>query len=206
MIDGSTNEDRVNDGVLNDDRDRDTTARVVMELIERELTIACAESLTGGLLVAELIRVPGASAVVRGGVVAYDTQLKHSLLHVDAKLLADQGPVHPEVACQMAVGVARAAAVNGTNADIGIATTGVAGPDWQGGQRPGTVYIGLAFRGAVHATRLALPGDRPRVRVETVRRAIREIGIALELPPSSVQADGSVRADDSVQADDCGNV
>ena len=158
----------------------DLTTRVVHTLVERGLTIACAESLTGGLLVAELIRVPGASATVRGGVVAYDTRLKHTLLGVDLDLLAAEGPVHPEVARQMARGVAHAAAVDGIDADVGIATTGVAGPTGQDGQPPGTVYIGVAFSGAVHAIRLALTGTRAQIRAETVHRAIQAIEAALE--------------------------
>lgn len=77
---------------------------VVDVLLQRGLTIAVAESLTGGLLVAELIATPGASGSVLGGVVAYSTELKHTLLGVDARLLAEHGPVHPEVAVAMAQG------------------------------------------------------------------------------------------------------
>ena len=98
-------------------------ADLVAELTRRGLTIAVAESLTGGLLVAELIAVPGASLVVRGGVVAYATDLKEELLGVDAALLAASGPIHPDVARQMADGVRRR-----LGADIGISTTGAAGP------------------------------------------------------------------------------
>ncbi len=89
--------------------------------------------LTGGLLVAELIRTPGASAAVLGGVVAYDTDLKHSLLGVDAGLLAEHGPVHAEVARRWRSVARSRLAVRGRAADVGIATTGVAGPDTQGG-------------------------------------------------------------------------
>lgn len=169
---------------MSHDPDADATTRVVHALIERGLTIACAESLTGGLLVAELIRVPGASATVRGGVVAYDTWLKHSLLGVDLALLDATGPVDPEVARQMAQGVAHAASVDGVDADIGIATTGVAGPDGQDGHAPGTVYIGIAFAGAVHASTLALTGTRAQIRAKTVHHAIQEIEAALEGRPA----------------------
>ncbi|HEY2642418.1 MAG TPA: nicotinamide-nucleotide amidohydrolase family protein, partial [Galbitalea sp.] len=101
-----------------------TTPQVVIaELTARGLTIAVAESLTGGLLVAELISVPGASAVVNGGVVAYNTALKHSLLGVDQQLLATRGAVDPDVAGQMAAGVRLACAVDGVPADLGVATT-----------------------------------------------------------------------------------
>ncbi len=114
-------------------------ARVLALLAERGQTLAVAESLTGGLVAAELTGVPGASAAFRGSVTAYATALKHELLGVDGKLLAERGAVDPEVASQMAAGV-RAR----LGADWGIATTGVAGPDPQDGQPVGTVYVAVA--------------------------------------------------------------
>ena len=86
-------------------RGHELAVRVVSELTRRGMTIAVAESLTGGLVVAELVSVPGASAVVRGGVVAYATELKSSLLGVDAELLAQNGPIDSEVARQMVLPV-----------------------------------------------------------------------------------------------------
>ena len=88
-------------------------ADLVHLLTDRGLTIATAESLTGGLLAATLIDVPGASAVVTGGVVAYATPVKHSVLGVDAGLLDERGPVDPEVAEQMADRVRLVCAVDG---------------------------------------------------------------------------------------------
>lgn len=149
---------------------------VAVELVEaltrRRMTVAVAESLTGGLLVAELVAVPGASAVVRGGVVAYHTELKHSVLGVDAALLAEHGPVHPDVALQMADGVRRALTADGAPADVGLSTTGVAGPDPQGGQQPGTVFVGLAVGDGVEVLALTLEGDRDSVRRRTVDRVL----------------------------------
>lgn len=147
-------------------------ADVVGALVSRRLTIAVAESLTGGLLVAELVSVPGASAVVRGGVVAYATPLKHSLLGVDAALLEEQGPVDPEVARQMAAGVRRRLAVDGEPAAIGVSTTGVAGPDPQHGHPVGEVWLGLAWGDEVRARRLELAGDRAAIRTATVAAAL----------------------------------
>lgn len=149
-------------------------AALVAALIERGLTIAVAESLTGGQLVAALIDVPGASATVLGGVVAYNTSLKHSLLGVSAELLAEHGPVHPEVARQMAAGVRTALAVGGKPADVGLATTGVAGPESQGGQPVGTVYLGLAVGDRVESVALALSGSRSQIRSATVSAAVVE--------------------------------
>ncbi|TFC87898.1 CinA family protein [Cryobacterium sp. TMT4-31] len=153
----------------------DAAAALVAALTARHLTIAVAESLTGGLLVAELVRIPGASVVVAGGVVAYQTPLKHTLLGVDALLLAEHGAVHPEVARQMATGVRTALAIDGRPADIGISTTGVAGPDEQDGQSVGTVYLGVSFGDRVRAIAISLTGDRAAIRMQTVAHAIEAV-------------------------------
>ena len=150
----------------------DATAELIAELTARRLTIAVAESLTGGLLVAELVRIPGASAVVRGGVVAYDTSLKRSLLHVDSSVLNVHGAVHADVAKQMAVGVRTLLAVNEARADIGVSTTGVAGPGPSDGHPAGTVFIGLSKGTGSWAVPLQLDGNRAEIRAETVRQAI----------------------------------
>ena len=161
-------------------RTADVAAEVVTLLIARGLTIAIAESLTGGLLVAELIGVAGASATVVGGVVAYNTALKHSVIGVDTDLLAQHGPVHPEVARQMADRVRIALAVDGVPADIGLSTTGVAGPGPQGGHSAGTVYLGFAIGDDVSSLRLELGGDRAAIRDETVSESLLRLRIALE--------------------------
>lgn len=144
-----------------------SAAEVVAALTLSGRTIAVAESLTGGLLVAELVSVPGASAVVRGGVVAYATDLKAGLLGVDAGLLEREGPIHPEVARQMAAGV-RAR----LGADVGISTTGVAGPAPQDGHAPGEVWLGFAVGDDVTSVGLALGGDRTAVRRDTVTESL----------------------------------
>jgi len=156
-------------------------ARLVAELTERGLTVAVAESLTGGLLVAELISVPGASLVVRGGVVAYATDLKHSLLGVDAGLLAATGPVHPEVAAQMATGVRHLLGVDGTPADVGIATTGVAGPGPQDGHEAGTAYVAVSIADRVSVTPLRLHGGREQIRHGVVAESLQALGDSLEI-------------------------
>lgn len=160
----------------------DASTRSLIELLtRRSLRVAVAESLTGGLVAAELTSVPGASLVVSGGIVAYDTAVKASLLGVDGALLDREGPVHPEVARQMARGVRAALAIDGRPADVGLATTGVAGPDWQGGRPPGTVFLGLSFDDECdEAIELALTGDRAGIRRDTVRalveHALRRLG------------------------------
>ena len=147
--------------------------QLLSALAARGWTIAVAESLTGGLVVASLVSIAGASAFVRGGVVAYATELKQSLLGVDAALLAEHGAVHPEVARQMATGVRRAAAIAGRDADLGIATTGIAGPDSPDGQPVGTVHIGVAWPGDDRVVSLRLNGDRDEIRAASVRHALR---------------------------------
>jgi len=149
---------------------------ILRRLAARGLTLAVAESLTGGLLTAELIDPAGASLVVNGGVVAYDTALKASVLDVDAGLLAEHGPVHPEVARQLAINVRQVLAVDGRPADIGIATTGVAGPEPQGEASVGTVFLGLADAHGAHSRRLQLEGSRAEIRRATVDAAIAWLG------------------------------
>lgn len=151
-----------------------SAAEVVASLARHGMTIAVAESLTGGLVVAELVSVPGASAVVRGGVVAYATDLKASLLGVDAALLAAQGPIHPDVAEQMAEGVRVR-----LGAEVGVATTGVAGPDPQDGHAPGEVWLGFATPGGTRAERLDLSGDRAAIRRATVDALLGMLAVAL---------------------------
>jgi nicotinamide-nucleotide amidase len=118
-------------------------AELIAALRERGWTLGVAESLTGGAVAAEIVSVPGASAALWGAVVAYATPVKHTVLGVDAALLAEHGPVHAEVAVQMADGIRRVVAVDGRAADVGISTTGIAGPDSPDGQPVGTVHIGV---------------------------------------------------------------
>lgn len=147
-------------------------AQLVAALIERGWTLGVAESLTGGRLAAEIVSVPGASATLWGAVVAYATPVKATLLGVDVELLAERGPVHPMVAEQMSVGVRSAVQVEGRIADVGISTTGIAGPDSPDGQPVGTVHVGIATPSGVHALTFAFDGDRASIRSQAVAAAI----------------------------------
>lgn len=131
-------------------------------------TVATAESLTAGLVSATLADVPGASAVLRGGVVAYATELKHALLGLEPGLL--EHVVSAPVAAAMAQAACRVA-----GADLGLATTGVAGPDWLDGQPPGTVWIAVhdAVTGSGRTELVHLPGDRDEVRRASVQAVLR---------------------------------
>ncbi|MFE7355791.1 CinA family protein [Streptomyces sp. NPDC057543] len=150
-------------------------ARVLELLVERGETLAVAESLTGGLVAAELTSVPGASHSFRGSVTAYATSLKRELLGVDGALLAARGAVDPDVARQMATGVRRV-----LGADWGMATTGVAGPEPQDGKPVGTVYVAVAGPdGAENVTALRLNGGRADIRSESVRSVLALLSVEL---------------------------
>ncbi|MQA02061.1 MAG: nicotinamide-nucleotide amidohydrolase family protein [Streptosporangiales bacterium] len=140
------------------------------ELRAAGATLAVAESLTGGLVGATVTDVPGASAVFRGGVIAYATDVKASVLGVDRELLATHGAVHPEVARQLATGVREL-----LQATYGLALTGVAGPDPQDGQPPGTVYVAVAGPAGTTVTALSPEGQptRPQVRQAATEAACR---------------------------------
>ncbi|MFT4164326.1 MAG: CinA family protein [Microlunatus sp.] len=141
-------------------------AEVVAALRTRRETMATAESLTGGLVGATITGVPGASAVYRGGLIPYATELKAALVGVSPVTLAEDGPVAASTAGQLAQGTARAC-----DADWGLATTGVAGPDSQDGHPVGQVFIAVAGPGTdtrVRVRELSLVGDREAIRSQTV--------------------------------------
>jgi nicotinamide-nucleotide amidase len=134
-------------------------AGLLARLRDAGATVAVAESLTGGLLSAALSDPPGASAVLRGGLVVYATDLKASLAGVDATLLAEHGAVHPEVARQLAIGVR-----GRLGATYGLGVTGVAGPDPQDGMPVGTVFAAVASAAGETVRDLRLEGDRAGIR------------------------------------------
>lgn len=141
---------------------------------ELGVTIATAESLTGGKVCEALVEVPGASHVVRGGVVAYAVDVKHDVLGVAQDLLDTLGPVSEPVALAMARGARRL-----MGADVAVATTGVAGPESHGGEAPGTVVIAVAGPHGETVTTLHLSGNRDDIRRETTRLALVELRMLL---------------------------
>ncbi len=134
----------------------------------RGITVGCAESLTGGALAAAIVDVPGASAVLRGAIVAYAPDLKSSLLGVGVEELADHGPVSEEVARAMARGVRRV-----VDADVGVATTGAAGPEPHGGAPAGTAWVAASAPWAEVAREVRIHGGRAAVRGAAVAAALR---------------------------------
>jgi nicotinamide-nucleotide amidase len=144
----------VGDSVFSDD-DRSMEEAVADALVSARLTLGIAESLTGGLVSSRLVEVEGASAWLKGSIVSYASDVKHSLLGVP------EGPVVSDIAVRAMASNVRSV----LGSDIGLALTGVAGPTEQDGKPPGTVFVGLALPGVeAQGVELHLPGDRQRVR------------------------------------------
>jgi len=160
------------------------TAPLAADLVDRLTfsgqTVAVAESLTGGLAAAAFTDVPGASLVLRGGVVSYATDVKAQVLGVDEGLLARAGSVDAEVAEQMASGVRSL-----MGATYGLSTTGVAGPDPVDGKPVGLVYVAVVGPTASRVKALDLAGDRSAIRAQSVLALLEllaeELDVAEEL-------------------------
>jgi nicotinamide-nucleotide amidase len=150
-----------------------TAADLVAACASQGLSIATAESLTAGLVSASIADVPGCSVVFRGGVVAYATDVKGSVLGLSADEL--EHVVSERVAAELARQACRL-----LDADLGISTTGVAGPDPLDGQEPGSVWIAVHDRttSRTHTRHLALSGNRAEIRLGATTAAI---SLAIEL-------------------------
>jgi len=153
-------------------RDQETMIGIVGQLLRNQkLTIATAESCTGGLLGAALTQEPGSSGFYQGGVVSYSNFLKQRLIGVSEENLLNYGAVSEEVAKEMAEGIRSKA-----GSDLGISTTGIAGPDGGNEQKPvGLVYVGLATPEGVQVEKIQLYGERESVRQLTVQAALNRV-------------------------------
>lgn len=150
-------------------------ARLVSAATQSGTTLATAESLTGGLLGQLICTVPGASAVYRGGVISYASEIKASVLGVSSSLLASRGAVDPDVAQQMAQGTARVC-----GADYGVATTGAAGPEPWDGKPVGRVYLAVSGGRQVFSVEKNYAGDRQSIRQQAARDVLVLLADALE--------------------------
>lgn len=150
-------------------RDQETMIGIVGQMLKsKHLTIATAESCTGGLLGAALTQEPGSSEFYLGGVVSYSNSVKRGILGVSEENLKTFGAVSEEVAKEMAVGIR-----SKVGSDLAISTTGIAGPDGGSDQKPvGLVYIGIATPEGVHAKKFQFYGERESVRQLTVQAAL----------------------------------
>ena len=136
---------------------------IVNTLEKAGMTLSAAESCTGGMVSSSVVDYPGASSVFMDGIVTYSNEAKMKFLGVSSETLEKYGAVSSETAAEMCSGVAK---VSGT--DIGISTTGVAGPGGGTAEKPvGLVYIGICIRGEVYTERLMLDGDRTEIRRQT---------------------------------------
>ena len=149
-------------------------AQAVRQALESGRTVATAESLTAGMVSAVLADTPGASGMLQGGVVAYQNSVKDAVLHVPADLLARAGSVDPDVARAMAAG---ARTVLG--ADVGLSTTGVAGPEAHDGKPVGRVYIGIATAAGTAGFEYTFTGSRPDIRAAACGAALERLLEAL---------------------------
>jgi nicotinamide-nucleotide amidase len=148
--------------------DTDLAAVVLEAARAQALTLATAESCTGGMVGARLTAIPGSSEVYRGGVVCYANALKTALLGVDPGMLAEHGAVSEPVACAMARG-----ALERLGAEAAVAVTGIAGPGGGSESKPvGTVWVGIAVGGRVEARRAVLSGDRQEIRARAAQMAL----------------------------------
>ncbi|XAO47537.1 CinA family protein [Glutamicibacter ectropisis] len=147
---------------------------VIAEAIAQGVQLATAESLTAGMVAARLAEVSGASAVLRGGVVSYSSDVKRELLKVDADLLETHGSVDPEVARQMALG-----ALQACGADLAVSATGVAGPEAHDGKSVGTVFIGWARGEESGSKEHHFVGDRAQIREQSTQAALQQLAVIL---------------------------
>ncbi|MCL2024551.1 MAG: CinA family protein [Coriobacteriia bacterium] len=145
----------------------------------QNLTLAVAESLTGGLIGATLSAVPGASAVFKGGVICYSAHIKHKVLGVSEHVLTVDGVVSEACACEMARGVRQLC-----EADIAVAVTGEAGPIAADSSVPiGTVCVAVATEAMFESRTVTLDGDRDMVRRKTVAVTLALLSETLLSPP-----------------------
>lgn len=153
----------------------DDARALVADLTVRRQTVATAESLTAGLVAATLAGVPGASAVLRGGLVTYTVDTKIDLAGVAPELLADVGPVAEPTARALAVGARQRC-----GATWGVGLTGVAGPESHGGHPVGTVYVGLAGPVDTEVVTLRLDGTRWQIRLAAAHAALSRLRTLVE--------------------------
>jgi nicotinamide-nucleotide amidase len=146
----------------------------VRKALELGRTVATAESLTAGMVSAVLADTPGASGMLQGGVVAYQNSVKENVLKVSPDLLADVGSVDSGVAAAMAAGARTA-----LGADIGISTTGVAGPEAHDGKPVGTVYVGIATAAGTTGFEYLFSGSRADIRGQACGAALERLLEAL---------------------------
>ena len=150
--------------------------KIVHELLKKGYTITTAESCTGGLLAGRILNVSGASGVYNEGYITYSNEAKNRLLGVSKGTLEQYGAVSEQTAREMAAGVARVA-----NADIGLSTTGIAGPGGGTPEKPvGLVYVACCVLGQTTVKKCLFTGSREENRNAAVEEALKLLQNCLE--------------------------
>lgn len=168
--------ENVNNEIYSTDSEETLECQVMKAVISKNMTIATAESCTGGMVSARLINYPGASQAFINGMITYTNESKHRLLGVSNDTLEKYGAVSPQTAEEMCLGVAKV-----SGADIGLSTTGIAGPGGGTDEKPvGLVYIGVAIKGRVTVKKLLNKGSRQEIRTASTDAVIELLGQELK--------------------------
>jgi len=146
---------------------QELASSLIKKLQENNLTIAVAESLTGGLVAASLTEIPGASKVFKGSITAYADEIKQNVLNVNKETILKFTSISEQVALEMAINVRTI-----MKSDIGISTTGVAGPEKSAGFAPGLVFVAISIGDHNMCQKLELTGDRSKIRNQTVHEIL----------------------------------
>ena len=147
--------------------DQELASILIKKLQEKNLTISVAESLTGGLVAASLTEIPGASKVFKGSITAYVDEIKQSVLNVKEETITKFTSISEQVALEMAINVRTI-----MKSDIGISTTGVAGPEKSAGFAPGLVFVAISIGDHNMCQKLEITGDRSKIRNQTVHEIL----------------------------------
>ena len=146
---------------------QELASSLIKKLEEKNLTIAVAESLTGGLVAASLTEIPGASKVFKGSITAYADEIKQKVLEVNEETINSFTSISEQVAVEMAINVRKI-----MKSDIGISTTGVAGPEKSAGFAPGLVFVAISIGDHNMCQKLEITGDRSKIRNQTVHEIL----------------------------------
>ena len=146
---------------------QELASSLIKKLQEKNLTIAVAESLTGGLVAASLTEIPGASKVFKGSITAYADEIKQKVLNVNKETILKFTSISEQVALEMAINVRTI-----MKSDIGISTTGVAGPEKSAGFAPGLVFVAISIGDHNMCQKLEITGDRSKIRNQTVHEIL----------------------------------
>ena len=146
---------------------QELVSSLIKKLQEKNLTISVAESLTGGLVAASLTEIPGASKVFKGSITAYSDEIKQNVLNVNKETITNFTSISEQVALEMAINVRKI-----MKSDIGISTTGVAGPEKSAGFAPGLVFVAISIGDHNMCQKLEITGDRSKIRNQTVHEIL----------------------------------